>query len=168
MDMTAIAAFTTSLQAATDITKSMLGLKVSTEVQAKIIELQSVIMTAQSGAISAQQSQFTMLAQVGKLEKEIARLKNIGDEKARYQLQNVGSSAFVYVMKLEEENGKPAHWLCVSCFENGYKSLLQYKGRTANNREAEHQCPKCKNTVTTHWNKKPILLSQLAANKQTA
>ncbi|PHS38462.1 MAG: hypothetical protein COA91_08160 [Robiginitomaculum sp.] len=42
MDMSAIAAFTTSLQAATDITKSMLGLKVSNEVQTKIIELQSV------------------------------------------------------------------------------------------------------------------------------
>ena len=53
-DMSAIATLISSFSAAQNITKGFLDLKSLGEVQAKVIELQSVIMSAQTTALAAQ------------------------------------------------------------------------------------------------------------------
>jgi hypothetical protein len=33
------------------------------------------------------------------------------------------------MLKAGMQDGKPAHWLCAKCFEQGHKSLMQFKGQ---------------------------------------
>ena len=76
MDYSAIKGMMASLKAATDISKALFELKVTAEVQGKVIELQSALMSAQSSAHEAMTSQYTLVclwrgsAQVYALEKE--------------------------------------------------------------------------------------------------
>jgi hypothetical protein len=55
--------------------QAIIGLKVSSEVQAKVIELQAVIMAAQGDALSAQSDQFALLQRIRDLEEEVAKFK---------------------------------------------------------------------------------------------
>ncbi len=58
MDITAIQAAIASLKTATDVSRSILEMKSMSEVQGKVIELQSALLEAQNCALSATASQF--------------------------------------------------------------------------------------------------------------
>ena len=53
MDLAAIQAAITGLKMASDISRSILQMKTTAEVQGKVIELQSALLDAQNGALSA-------------------------------------------------------------------------------------------------------------------
>lgn len=155
VDMTAITSFVGGLQAASGIARTLMGLKITGEVQAKVIELQSVIMSAQSDALTAQQSQFELLARVRELEEIIAGLERMGGERERYELTAVDRGAFAYTLKPEVDTTEPPHWLCVPCFEGGHKSLLQNWGPSRDKQYAEYGCARCQTKITTHWRNRP-------------
>jgi hypothetical protein len=89
VDMTAIAGLVSSLKAATDISKAMIGLRDTALIQGKVIELQGIILSARQSALSAQSDQFTLLERVRDLEKKLADLGAWGAEKTRYELKEV-------------------------------------------------------------------------------
>ena len=60
-DITLIAGTVSSLKTAFDITKLMIGIRNSTVLNEKILELQRIILAAQSDALAAQSDQFTLL-----------------------------------------------------------------------------------------------------------
>jgi hypothetical protein len=60
--MAAISIITNSLKTAADITKAMIGLRDTSTIQAKVIELQGVILSAQHGALTTQTNQFVLLS----------------------------------------------------------------------------------------------------------
>ena len=124
-DMIAISSAATGLQAAGQIIKSLVSLKISSEVQTKVIELQAVIMAAQGDALAAQSDQFALLERVRKLEAEVAEAKAWEAEKQRYQLQEFPAGALAYVLKPEAANGEPPHRICPNCYQEGHKSILQ-------------------------------------------
>jgi hypothetical protein len=130
VDITAIAGLVSSLKAATDISKAMVGLRDGALIQSKVIELQGVILTAQQSALSAQSDQFAVLERVRELEKEIAHLKAWDTEKKKYELREVSPGAFAYVMKKSAKGGEPPHWLCAACYQRGNKFILQDHGLT--------------------------------------
>ena len=89
-----------SLKTASDIAKGFLHLTSLADVQGKVIELQDVILAAQTSALAAQSEQFTMVERVRDLEKEITRIKAWEEEKKRYQMVNPwqGATFLVYVL----------------------------------------------------------------------
>jgi hypothetical protein len=150
-----IMAFAGSLKSAGDIVGSLISLQIKGEVQAKIVQLQTIILSAQQDAFSAQQSQFALVSKVRELEEEIARLKGIGILKERYELSEVCRGAYAYKLKPEEKGSDPAHWLCVQCFDGGQKSILQIsdtKGRPIDNK---YQCQKCNSSIIVYNNVRP-------------
>ena len=75
MDITLIQSTITGLKLAGDIAKSIYELKSTSDIQGKVIELQSAILSAQSSALAANADQAAMVEEIRTLKEEIARVK---------------------------------------------------------------------------------------------
>jgi hypothetical protein len=146
MPAAAIAGAASSLQAAGQLVKSLIGLKVTAEVQAKIVELQTAIFDAQGDALTAQSEQFALAQRVRDLEAEVAEAKAWEAEKQRYQLQEFPTGALAYVLKPEAANGEPPHRICPNCYQEAHKSILQTTARHSGGELAD--CLRCKGRFT--------------------
>jgi hypothetical protein len=142
VSMTSIIGLASGIKTAADITKTLIDLKITGEVQAKIVELQSVIMSVQSSALEAQQDQFNFQSRISELENEVLRLKQIGDEKNNYDIKQVDPGCFAYMLKSEARNQEPPMWYCIPCFDNGFKQILQNTGLDDTSRY-RFTCPQC-------------------------
>lgn len=151
IDAGSVSAIASSLKAAGDIAKTMIGLRDSGMLQSKTIELQSMILDAQSSAFSAQQERASLIERIGALEAEVARLKAWDTEKQRYELQKWGNGAFARVLKEGEANGEPIHALCAKCYDSGIKSILQANGHI---KIYDHawDCPTCRFSLRARSN----------------
>jgi hypothetical protein len=96
IDMTAIGGMMSSVKAAAEITKAMIGLRDAAMIQGKIIELNSVILSAQSSAFEANNTQSALLKQISDLEEKIAQLETWDAEKQRYQLTELSDGVLAY------------------------------------------------------------------------
>ena len=150
MDITLLQGAITSLKAASDIAQGLVSLKVGAEVNAKAIELQSIVMSAQSGAIAAQSEQFTMLEQIRSLKEEVANAKAWKEESQRYALIQPWDGAFTYALKEDSKRAEPPHWICAKCYQESKKSILQDNGNPYLDKAALI-CPSCKTTLL--WTK---------------
>jgi uncharacterized small protein (DUF1192 family) len=111
-----------------------------------VIELQRLILAAQSDALAAQSDQFEMIERVRSLEEEIARLKAWDAEKENYRMVEVGPGAYAYVIKSEVQGTGPEYLICTTCYENSKKSVLQTVP-TIGIRAGVQICPTCKTEV---------------------
>lgn len=153
VDLTAIASFVGSLKSATDITKILIDMKVDEEAKTKIIELQTLLLTVQSAALTAQQDQFSLIDRTRSLEQEIMSLKSNVTELQNYELQNVGVSTNIYALKESMKGSQPAHWLCAKCYGDNHKSIFQFVHQLRDINIFE--CPTCKNKINTNYQTKP-------------
>ena len=135
------------LQTATTIAKELLGLNLSRNVSAKIIEMNAVILTAQSSALTAQAREMELADRVRKFEEEVMQLKDWDVEKEDYELQSIGGTAFAYMMKECVKTSKAKHWLCQPCFENAKKSVLQGKEHPMTGRGQFWACNTCSTDI---------------------
>jgi hypothetical protein len=143
----------TSLRAALDIAKAMVGLRDAEAFRAKSIELQSVVLDAFEKAIEAREAHSEQAERIRALEIEVADLKAWEVEEQRYELRSVGTGATVYVLKPDERGTKPPHWLCPNCFDQRKKSTFQ------STREMERghlifRCVGCKSAIAISQNTK--------------
>jgi hypothetical protein len=99
IDMASISALVTSLRSAVEIAKAMKDLHEESAIRGKVIELQTVIMTAQASALAAQADQFALLEQVRDLKKRIAEMEDWQAEKQKYELKQV----FIGCIRLRAE-----------------------------------------------------------------
>ena len=147
------------LKAALDIAKGLNALSDAVALNDAKIALQGAIIEAQSSLLAAQEAQTTNLKRIDELEQKIVRLKDWSGERQRYDLTAIDRGAFAYMPKPGMEDGKPAHWLCANCFEQGQKSLLQFKGSGEASKgrsdEALYGCDACKASLRVHWRRKP-------------
>jgi len=130
-----------SLKAAGDIVRTLINMKVTADVQAKVIELQGIIMSAQTDAMSAQASQMDLLNRVRELESELSRSERWAAEQQRYELTRVMASTVYVVKQSAMQPGEPLHAICPECYEKERKSILQATPRSEG---AAHGCPACK------------------------
>jgi len=130
VDMAAITGFVTSVRAAVEITKAMKDLDDAIALQTKTFELTREIMSAQSYAVEAIAEQTALLQRVRELEEEKSKLEAWNTEKSRYKLTQVGHGMTTYALKEGVENGEPGHHLCASCYNEGYKSVMQTETRS--------------------------------------
>lgn len=160
MDYGMIQGAVTSLKVAADIAIALGNIKTMAEVQAKAIELQQVILSAQSSALTAQSEQFTLLQQIRDLKEEVANAKAWNEQKQRYALVSPWPGAVTYALKKQSSNAEPPHWICATCYENGRRSILndgmKYapagRGRSA----VGLDCPVCSAHIASDWSGGPI------------
>jgi hypothetical protein len=136
-----------ALQSASNIIKTLAGLRSESERSAKLIELQSQIMTAQTSAIQANTAQTTLVDRVRQLEAEIARLETWSTEKQRYELKSLRPGSFAMALKADAQGSEPIHYLCQACYEGEKKFVLQLKPSIGLKRELGvpdiYFCPGC-------------------------
>jgi hypothetical protein len=115
-----------SLKTASDIVKTFAGLRTDTERNAKLVELQGQIISAQTSAISANAAQMALVEQVRDLEKQVAGMETWESEKQRYELKKVSfMGATAYVVKPDMRGSEPPHCICGACYDKGKKGRLQ-------------------------------------------
>jgi hypothetical protein len=131
MPLAEISAALTSLRAAFDLTKAMVGLRDAEVFRSKSIELQGVVLEALEKSIEAREAYATQADRIRALEAEVARLKNWDAEKQNYELKHIGSGSMAYMLKPDKRGTEPPHWLCPTCFAKGEKSFLNAMGKSA-------------------------------------
>ena len=145
MDLSTI----TSLKAAFDISKSILEIKSTTEIQDKVIKLQSALMEAQNSAMSATTAQLELQEKVRTLEEQLRAANEWGDQESRYSLVCPWrGSAQVYALKRSASEGKDPHFLCSNCFHNKRKVILNPSRKEGWTLMA---CPSCRATMDTGY-----------------
>jgi uncharacterized protein (DUF697 family) len=153
IDMGSVMALGSSLQSAAEIVKVMVGLRDGALLQAKAIELNGIILTAQGAALSANGAQFALLERVRELEKQLVDMEAWGAEKDKYGLQQIGRGAFAYVLKRQTNSPEPPHWICAACYQHGRKSILANAGKTKGDvTTIIYRCPTCKSEIFIDWN----------------
>lgn len=145
-DLGAIAAAASSIKTAFDMSKALLEIRDGTIAQERIIELNRVILAAQSDAMAAQLAHAALLDEVRGLKEEITRVKAWDAEKEKYKLTDIGDGRFAYALKEEMTPGEPPHLICANCYEDGRKSILQRETRFPGRVEV-HRCPGCGNEL---------------------
>lgn len=143
MDGASIISFLQTVKSAKEIGTALIGLKVTGEVQAKIIELNNLIIAAQGHAASAQQENAALVTRIRHLEKEIADQKTSISYNQNYELKQVDIGALCYVLKENAQTSEPPHWLCQPCFSKGHRNILQKDAFEFENK-AQYVCNTCK------------------------
>jgi hypothetical protein len=160
MDYGMIQGAVVSLKAAADIAVALSNIKTMSEVQAKAIELQQIILAAQSGALAAQSEQFALLQQIRDLEEEVANAKAWNEQKQRYALVSPWQGAVTYALKKQSSNAEPPHWICATCYENGRRSILndgmKYAPAGRGRNAVSLVCPVCSAHIVSEWSGGPI------------
>ncbi|EOV2019911.1 hypothetical protein [Pseudomonas aeruginosa] len=129
------------IKAATDITQGMLTLKTDAAVTTKVVELNGVLLGLQGQLNAAHAEHTDLTARIRELEAEIAKYIRWEKESARYTLTTTEFGTFIYRIKPECQGGEPDHSLCVKCFDEGVKSVLQpYNSLYVN-------CPRCETSL---------------------
>lgn len=169
IDIGQAAALLGSLKTAGEITAALISLRDASVVEDKVRELNGVILAAQSSAFAAHLSQIELLDRVRTLEAEIARMKEWDAGKGTYQLKAVGTGAFAYASQPSMNGAEPPHWLCVKCYDNRNKSILQMKGRAASDRTANiWACPQCRSEIQVGWATNPKSFAEKEADASNA
>jgi hypothetical protein len=129
VDLLAIQAAISSLQAAGDIAKTFIGLRDAAAIQAKTIELQRLILEAQSSAIRAQSEQSSFLDHIRELERQVQEIQAWNVEKQKYHLTEIEPGQFAYTLTQQTGSTEPQHMLCANCYNHNTKSILQRETR---------------------------------------
>lgn len=131
------------LKSLLDIAKSLKSINDEVMLNNIKIAMQSAVLEAQGGLLAAQESQTENVKLIAELQKQIAQLKDWSTEKQKYELTRYEPGSFAYSLKSNVEGSEPTHMLCVNCFNNDTKSILQATHRTPQ-RYRVHLCPACK------------------------
>ena len=142
MDIASISAAVGSLKATSDIFKSLLGLKISSEAMSQIIDLQRIVFEAQTNALGAQSDYLALVQSKADLEQEIVRLKDWSAERENYKLTDLGRGSTAYALKVTMHPAQEPHWLCTNCYQNHKKAILQPQGNIEG--ETVWACTACK------------------------
>ena len=140
--ITEASAAISSIKAAIDIAKGAAGLKSEAELNLAVIEIQRALLEAQAAAFDDRERQAALQRRVVELETNLAQVHLWEEEKARYKLTECATGALVYALKPESANDDPDHRICVKCFDEDRKTVLQVVRRFGGGERVE--CPHCK------------------------
>ena len=114
-----------SIKVAIDMAKGISALKSETDINQAILEIQRTLLEAQSQAFDDKQRIAAFGSEVEKLKSELGQRDRWINETQRYVLTESEVGTFTYELRPELANGETHHRLCVTCFQNGKKSILQ-------------------------------------------
>jgi hypothetical protein len=146
-DLIAISQGLGALKAATEIIKTIVGLRDSAKILENTVELNTKILSAQQALADAQTEQTTLVQTIRQLEEEIARLKTWNDsEKQKYELKAIGGGSHAYALKESARGTEPEHWVCTQCYDDGKRSILQRMG-LPHSGLSQYKCNRCQLTL---------------------
>ena len=129
------------IKAALDMVKGVAGLKSATDINLAVIEIQRALLDAQSAAFDDRERHAAQQVRIAELEAKLSEIDRWEADKARYQLIETATGVLVYVLKQDSANGDPDHKLCVKCFNEDRKSVLQVVRRHGGGERVEcHHC----------------------------
>jgi hypothetical protein len=108
-DLIAISQGLNAVKAATEIVKTIAGLRDSANLLENTVELNQKILSVQTALADAQSEQASLIQRIGELEKEVTALKSWEAEKQRYELKRYDSGSLFYTLKEAEARGEPVH-----------------------------------------------------------
>ena len=140
-----IAIITTAIGLAKSLTelKASLGENVPQKVRDQIAALADKVSEIQMELLAAQQREIDLTDEKRGLEDKLRLMNDWNEEKERYELHRVGPIAIVYALGSQFQEGKPPHWLCANCFEDGKKSHLQGDAGTRAFGKRVWTCTRC-------------------------
>jgi len=105
---------------------------------AAVIDLQEKI-------LAAQHDQSSLVDRIRELE-DRARTHDIWNtEKERYELKDLGWGAYAFMLKTEQRNDQPPHWVCTNCFGRQHISIIQNSHVAGQGDRIV--CPACKTQI---------------------
>src|SRR4051812_25308579 len=104
------------IKTALDMLKGVRALKSETEVNQAVIDIQRILLEAQSAAVEDKERQIGFLDRIAKLEARLAERHGWETEKRRYRLTEFSTGRFAYVLVDEMAGDEPTHKLCAKCF----------------------------------------------------
>lgn len=78
------------------------------------------------------------------LKKQIADFEAWNRQKDRYELHEPGPGVYVWSLKKEAEASEPAHWICVKCYEDRRRAILQ---RLSGGNMMVFRCSSCETKI---------------------
>lgn len=150
VDFSQISAAVTAIGAASEIGKSLLGIRDSTIGNAKIIEIQELLLKAQN-SLFAHNSELHKLQQENfDLANRLRALEEKQTKQSQYSLVEIGKGGFVLekIHSLENipDSIQTKSYFCQPCFSGGREVVLQ---RGVFYTSVHLDCPVCKNQILT-------------------
>lgn len=142
IDMALVTGRMTSLKTAVDIGQTVKEINDLTQVRTKVIEMQGLILAAQSSAMTAQTQLFQVLQENSELKAKVSAVEEWKTIESRYRLVDFGGGTLAFELRPEAANGEPPHRLCPVCFGKQSRSYLQHQGRTASEQDL-YRCQPC-------------------------
>ena len=133
-----------SVKTIADMVKGINSLHTMTEVKSATSGLLDTLLSVQQDLMVMQVKHSALIDSERDLKQKILQIENWEAEKQRYQLENRGDTAFLYVIKPDMQGSEPRHGICATCYQNRVKSILQL-GRGV--RGIEMMCPVCKTSI---------------------
>ena len=150
MEIATIASAISALKGASDLARGLIGSKVDAAVQAKVIELNQLILEAQDQVYASRERLYDAEHQIRLLKDQIAELNSWEGKSECYTLVYPwGNAASVYSLNESHAKGESPHYLCTSCFDRKQKSILQEKKDTKG--FCSMVCPICKAEISTGY-----------------
>lgn len=104
------------------------------ELNAKIVEMRSVVTEAQTHTIEANERIQKRDKRIQELEAKIAEYDDWEVEKKRYELVRLKLQGLVYSLRKECKRGsEPDHYICAVCYQDRRKSILQVQPNPEHN-----------------------------------
>lgn len=158
IDMSVISAIAGGLNQAATLAKSLLDMKISSDVTVKVSALVMQLSDLSGKFLGAQTALREAKNEIAELETKLRACAAFAHEKERYVLKALGPDAFAYVPKEPDSGGEPEHSLCCHCHDENRKSHLQFQSFDKGMRVLV--CPSCKSEVRFPHGIKAAVITQ--------
>ncbi|MES1973113.1 MAG: hypothetical protein V4472_11690 [Pseudomonadota bacterium] len=134
------------IKTAIEMLKGVQSLKSETEINQAVIAIQRTLLEAQLSALQDRERHSDLLSKITQLESIIAVHDRWTEQKARYRLTEFPTGRFAYVLLPDFADDEPPHKLCVKCFQEDRKSILQVSNKHSGGESV--YCQYCKEDIT--------------------
>ncbi len=134
-------------KSALEVAKTMLDLRDAAKLNAVKFELNRLL-------LEAIEAQTALVSEKRELEERIRQLEAWSIQEERYQLTEVGSGTFAYVIKSDAQGADPPHMACANCFEQKRRSIIQRRGGMSGG-HAMFICTSCQSQIAVRVDDPP-------------
>ena len=124
--------------------------------QEKVSDLLDVAITAKTAQFDLQQAVFALQAEKDALKSKVAEMEAFDAQAVEYELRAISPNSFAYRKKGAAEKLGETPYLCVPCFDQRHKSILQFA--QADNSFDILKCPKCGTSVRVPVDRGPMVI----------
>lgn len=141
-------AMITGIKTAIDLARTVKDITDDIELKEKTSELYNSIISLQNGIMSMQAENHSLLQENQALSKKLMKVETWENEKSKYSLREICSKVFVYASEETDTNTEPHHWICAKCYNQGVKSILQFKDAAYSGHY--YVCHNCTSEICDH------------------